>query len=211
MREMLSTTAALYGQGAGEKVALITDGRFSGGTRGFCIGHVCPEAALGGPIGLLQDGDIIEIDAEAGRQVGFIARVVTTDQAEAIWKNGNAVFVDVLPRPPRPPNLPAGTIWRDKPRLSIPGSHWLPDTGYGELAPIMQAYFKDGLARVTGGDLAKPLVIFCLRDCWMSWNAAKRALSLGYSNVVWYPDGTDGWSKAGLPLEDAQPIPRPNE
>jgi PQQ-dependent catabolism-associated CXXCW motif protein len=136
------------------------------------------------------------------------ARVVTTDQAEAIWKNGNAVFVDVLPRPPRPPNLPAGTIWRDKPRLSIPGSDWLPDTGYGELAPIMQAYFKDGLARVTGGDLAKPLVIFCLRDCWMSWNAAKRALSMGYTNVIWYPDGTDGWNEAGLPLEEAQPLPR---
>ena len=66
MREMLSTTAALYGQGAGEKVALITDGRFSGGTRGFCIGHVGPEAALGGPIGLLQDGDIISIDAVKG-------------------------------------------------------------------------------------------------------------------------------------------------
>jgi len=66
MREMLSTTAALYGQGAGEKVALITDGRFSGGTRGFCIGHVGPEAAVGGPIGLLKDGDIISIDAEAG-------------------------------------------------------------------------------------------------------------------------------------------------
>ena len=66
MREMLSTTAALYGQGAGEQVALITDGRFSGGTRGFCIGHVGPEAAVGGPIGLLKDGDIIRIDAEAG-------------------------------------------------------------------------------------------------------------------------------------------------
>jgi dihydroxy-acid dehydratase len=66
MREMLSTTAALYGQGAGEKVALITDGRFSGGTRGFCIGHVGPEAAVGGPIGLLKDGDIISIDAEKG-------------------------------------------------------------------------------------------------------------------------------------------------
>ena len=66
MREMLSTTAALYGQGAGDKVALITDGRFSGGTRGFCIGHVGPEAAVGGPIGLLQDGDIISIDAEKG-------------------------------------------------------------------------------------------------------------------------------------------------
>ena len=66
MREMLSTTAALYGQGAGGKVALITDGRFSGGTRGFCIGHVGPEAAVGGPIGLLKDGDIIVIDAEKG-------------------------------------------------------------------------------------------------------------------------------------------------
>jgi len=66
MREMLSTTAALYGQGAGDKVALITDGRFSGATRGFCVGHVGPEAAVGGPIGLIQDGDIIVMDAEAG-------------------------------------------------------------------------------------------------------------------------------------------------
>jgi len=66
MREMLATTAALYGQGMGNKVALITDGRFSGATRGFCVGHVGPEAAVGGPIGLLRDGDIIEIDAEKG-------------------------------------------------------------------------------------------------------------------------------------------------
>jgi dihydroxy-acid dehydratase len=66
MREMLSTTAALYGQGMGAKVALITDGRFSGATRGFCVGHVGPEAAVGGPIGLLRDGDVIEIDAVAG-------------------------------------------------------------------------------------------------------------------------------------------------
>jgi dihydroxy-acid dehydratase len=66
MREMLATTAALYGQGMGDKVALITDGRFSGATRGFCVGHVGPEAAIGGPIGLLRDGDIIEIDAVKG-------------------------------------------------------------------------------------------------------------------------------------------------
>jgi dihydroxy-acid dehydratase len=66
MREMLSTTAALYGQGMGEKVALITDGRFSGATRGFCIGHVGPEAADGGPIALIEDGDEIMIDAETG-------------------------------------------------------------------------------------------------------------------------------------------------
>src|SRR5215216_4623651 len=66
MREMLATTAALYGQGMGSKVALITDGRFSGATRGFCVGHVGPEAAIGGPIALLKDGDVISLDAEAG-------------------------------------------------------------------------------------------------------------------------------------------------
>jgi dihydroxy-acid dehydratase len=66
MREMLSTTSAIYGQGMGEDVALITDGRFSGGTRGFCIGHVGPEAAVGGPIALLRNGDRIIIDAEKG-------------------------------------------------------------------------------------------------------------------------------------------------
>ncbi|MGH6993498.1 MAG: dihydroxy-acid dehydratase, partial [Caulobacteraceae bacterium] len=66
MREMLSTTAALVGQGRGEKVALVTDGRFSGGTHGLCVGHVGPEAQAGGPIGLVKDGDIIVIDAKAG-------------------------------------------------------------------------------------------------------------------------------------------------
>ena len=66
MREMLATTAAIYGQGMGEDVALITDGRFSGATRGFCIGHISPEAAVGGPIALLKDGDTIIIDAEKG-------------------------------------------------------------------------------------------------------------------------------------------------
>ena len=66
MREMLSTTGAIYGQGKGEKVALITDGRFSGATRGFCVGHVGPEAALGGPIALLKNGDVIDIDAKKG-------------------------------------------------------------------------------------------------------------------------------------------------
>jgi dihydroxy-acid dehydratase len=66
MREMLATTAALYGQGMGGKVALITDGRFSGATRGFCVGHIGPEAAIGGPIALVQDGDTIVLDAESG-------------------------------------------------------------------------------------------------------------------------------------------------
>ncbi|NTS65766.1 dihydroxy-acid dehydratase [Sphingomonas sp. HHU CXW] len=85
MREMLSTTAALYGLGMGEKVALITDGRFSGATRGFCIGHVGPEAADGGPIALVEDGDIIRIDAEAGTIDLDVADAVLADR-RARWQ-----------------------------------------------------------------------------------------------------------------------------
>jgi PQQ-dependent catabolism-associated CXXCW motif protein len=133
------------------------------------------------------------------------ARVVTTAQAEAIWRAGDAAFIDVMPRAPRPANLPAGTIWRDKPRLNIPGSIWLPDTGYGELAAVTEDYLRKGLARATGGNPAKLVVIYCLRDCWMSWNAAKRALALGYTNVAWYPEGTDGWTDAGLLLDESTP------
>jgi PQQ-dependent catabolism-associated CXXCW motif protein len=139
------------------------------------------------------------------------ARVITTAEAETIWRNHTASFVDVLPRAPRPRDLPAGTVWHDKPRANIPGSVWLPDTGYGELALSMADYFSTGLERATNGDHARMLVLYCLADCWMSWNAAKRALSLGYSSVAWYPEGTDGWLAAGLPLENATPEPRPGE
>jgi PQQ-dependent catabolism-associated CXXCW motif protein len=139
------------------------------------------------------------------------ARVLGTDEAEAIWRSGRGVFVDVLPRPPKPANLPAGTIWRDKPRLNIPGSIWLPDTGYGKLAASTEDYLRRGLTRATNGDSAKLLVIYCQADCWMSWNAAKRALSYGYSNVAWYPEGTDGWQRAELPLTESRPEPRQGE
>ena len=85
MREMLSTTAALYGQGLGEKMALITDGRFSGATRGFCIGHVGPEAAECGPIALVEDGDIIAIDAEAGT-IDLEVEAEELDRRRAAWE-----------------------------------------------------------------------------------------------------------------------------
>ncbi|MEH3039610.1 MAG: dihydroxy-acid dehydratase [Sphingomonas paucimobilis] len=98
MREMLSTTAALYGLGMGESVALITDGRFSGGTRGFCIGHVGPEAAEGGPIALVEDGDIITIDADAGTIDLDVAPDVLAER-RAKWQ-------------PRVNDYQAGALWR---------------------------------------------------------------------------------------------------
>jgi PQQ-dependent catabolism-associated CXXCW motif protein len=139
------------------------------------------------------------------------ARVLTTREAEAIWRAKSGVFVDVLPRPPKPPNLPVGTVWRDKPRFNIPGSIWLPDTGYGALAETTEEYLRQGLARATGGNRAALIVAYCQADCWMSWNAAKRMLSYGYSNVAWYPDGTDGWERANLPTVEARPEPRPSQ
>jgi PQQ-dependent catabolism-associated CXXCW motif protein len=137
------------------------------------------------------------------------AVVISTEQAYAIWEKREAVFVDVLPQPPRPPGLPASTIWRARPRADLPGSIWLPDTGYGALAPRMEEYFEHSLNDATVGDRSRTLVFYCLKDCWMSWNAAKRALSLGYVHVDWYPEGTDGWTARAFPVEVAEPVPRP--
>jgi PQQ-dependent catabolism-associated CXXCW motif protein len=133
------------------------------------------------------------------------ARVVSTAEAQALWQTQSAAFVDVMPHAPRPANLPAGTLWREKPRMNIPGSIWLPDTGYGELPASAEGYLRSGLQQATRGDRARLVVIYCLRDCWMSWNAAKRAVSWGYTGVVWYPEGVDGWQEARLPLEQGRP------
>lgn len=137
-------------------------------------------------------------------------KVLDTAAAKALWQTGEAVFVDVLPVPPKP-KLPPGTYYREKPRDDIPGSIWLPDVGYGRLPSDMEAYFADNLKEATGGDLDRPVVFYCLADCWMSWNAARRAIAWGYKAVSWYPDGTDGWSFEDLPLERRKPVPRPGE
>jgi dihydroxy-acid dehydratase len=95
---MLSTTAVLYGQGMGDKVALITDGRFSGATRGFCVGHVGPEAATGGPIALLRDGDVISIDAVAGTLDVALSDDELTERRKA-WQ-------------PRETDFRSGALWK---------------------------------------------------------------------------------------------------
>jgi PQQ-dependent catabolism-associated CXXCW motif protein len=135
------------------------------------------------------------------------ATVIDPDKAEALLKEQSAVFIDVYPRAPKPPNLPAGTVWRDPPHATIGGAHWLPNVGYGVLSPEFETYFRTRLQSLTGNDIAKPIVFFCLKDCWMSWNAAKRAISWGYSSVLWFPEGTDGWQAIGNDLTPATPVP----
>ena len=134
------------------------------------------------------------------------ATVVDTAAVQTLIAAREVVPIDVLPRPPKPAGLKEGTVWRPPPRHNIPGTAWLANTGFGVLSPEIEAHFKAHLDSLSGGDLERGLLFYCQADCWMSWNAAKRALAYGYSKVYWYPEGTDGWIAAGLATEPSEPI-----
>ncbi len=135
------------------------------------------------------------------------ATVLRTEVVLEMWDARSAKFIDVLPQPPKPTNLAEGTVWRPPERFNIPGSVWLANVGFGKINPQIEDYFRTNLEKISGGDTGMPLVFYCLANCWMSWNAAKRALGYGYTNVYWYPDGTDGWAIAGGNLERSEPVP----
>ncbi|HRO13492.1 MAG TPA: PQQ-dependent catabolism-associated CXXCW motif protein [Paracoccus sp. (in: a-proteobacteria)] len=126
----------------------------------------------------------------------------------ADWQARGAVLIDVLPQIRKPEGLPPGTIWRPPGHDTLAGAVWLPGTGYDRLAPADEAGFAAALDRLARGDKAAPLVFFCKADCWMSWNAAKRALSFGHTQVGWFPGGTDDWLAEGRDMEPAVP-PQP--
>jgi PQQ-dependent catabolism-associated CXXCW motif protein len=130
---------------------------------------------------------------------------VDTDEARRLWEAGAAIFIDVLPAPRRPEGLPAGAVWAPRPRRGIPGSVWLPDLGRGALGDVLATWFRERLELLSGGDHTKQMVFYCLADCWMSWNATKRALEWGFSDALWYREGTDEWAAAGLPLAEETP------
>lgn len=164
------------------------------------------------PLTMVRAGDVAEPDGY--RMEHFRApvpdtlkgaKVVTSEQAFQIWKAGKTVFVDVMPQAPKPEKLPKNVIWRDKPRITIKGAAWLPNVGFGKLHATMHEFFARELDTLTGRDKTKPVLFYCLLDCWMSWNAAKRALEYGYRDVTWYPDGTDGWALHDFPTETVQP------
>ncbi len=135
------------------------------------------------------------------------ATVLSPAQASALWASGGAVFIDVYPHAPKPDNLPANTIWREPQHFSIEGAKWLANVGYGVLSPATDDYYRHYLAELTNGNRAAPIVIFCLRNCWMSWNAAKRAVSYGYTNVLWFSEGTDAWQEIAQPVAEVTPEP----
>jgi PQQ-dependent catabolism-associated CXXCW motif protein len=131
-------------------------------------------------------------------------RVIHTKALHALLRR-HPVLVDVLPAPRRPETMRPDQPWMPVPHRDIPGSLWLPDVGRGALSPELADWFRTSLDRATAQNRNRPVVFYCLDQCWMSWNAAKRAAGLGYRHVYWYPEGSDGWEKAGLPLTEARP------
>ncbi len=131
-------------------------------------------------------------------------KVIGTDALQALLKDGRAILVDVLPAPRKPPEMKEGLPWLPV-HEDIPGSVWLPEVGRGVLSEAAEPWFRERLRQLTGGDPDRPVVFYCLEQCWMSWNAAKRAASFGLRDVRWYPGGSDTWERAGLRLARATP------
>jgi len=122
-----------------------------------------------------------------------------------LMRQGGAVVVDVSNAPQRPDGLAPGAPWLPVPHRAIPGSIWIPGAGLGEVPVSVDDFFRQRLSAATGGHLARPVVVYCHRHCWLSWNAAKRAISYGYRNVYWFRDGVERWKAAGYPTEVIEP------
>ncbi|MGF1553421.1 MAG: PQQ-dependent catabolism-associated CXXCW motif protein [Paracoccaceae bacterium] len=169
---------------------------------GLAVGPVLANGAPPEPDGYRMEAFLAPVpETVAG------ARVIDATEAARLHAAG-VPFVDVMPRPERPANLPADTLWLDRERRSIPGALYAPNVGYGRLPAGKDAYFRAVLERATGGGRDTPVVIFCRADCWMSWNAAKRAATeYGYTAVAWFPGGTDAWTAAGHGLEAVEAMP----
>jgi len=135
------------------------------------------------------------------------ARTVTAVQAHRLMRDEAAVVIDVVPQHRRPASLPDDALWLPVAHVGIEGALWLPDTGYGVQARITHDYLFDHLARATGGRRDRPLVFYCRMNCWMSWNAAKRAVLAGYRRVNWLRDGIEDWQFEDLPTQVLDPAP----
>lgn len=161
--------------------------------------------------------DTILFDPDTGYRVGRY-RSPTPDTAEGgtrinvealqqLVEKQQAILIDVMAAEGVGPDPLDGHWVVSKPRDNIPGSIWLPEVGTGTLDETMTAYFREQLLELSGSDNTRALVFYCVADCWMSWNATRRAAEWGYTNVFWYAEGTDGWVENDLPLAPSTPVP----
>lgn len=150
-----------------------------------------------------------------GYRIGLY-RSPTPDQLQGATIVDTRALQTLLGQTPRPVLIDVyrrqwlqGQFIEDQPHENLPGSHWLANTGDGELTPQWQDYFAANLKKLTAGDPTQPLVFYCRSDCWLSWNAVKRAATMGYKTLYWYRDGLDAWQAARLPVSPARPEPFP--
>ena len=160
------------------------------------------EAAVEQPAGYrLQDYDARVPDGLDG------AFSVTAAEVKRLQQGRGAVVIDVIPEQRRPAVLPENQIWIPLAHKGVAGAIWLPDIGYGVLSEVTENYFRRHLEAATRGNRDHPVVFYCRANCWMSWNAAKRALEYGYTSVHWFYDGVDGWLLEDYDFEILQPRP----
>lgn len=132
---------------------------------------------------------------------------VWIDDIDRLLREERAVLLDVSPIHGAGYDKHTGAWLLSRPHETLPGATWLPEVGRGDVEPLLERYFSRHLARLTEGDKARPVIIFCHADCWMSWNAMKRAAGFGYTALKWFPEGTDGWRDFDRALEPASPVP----
>lgn len=172
------------------------------------VGHTASDADLPLPEG---------VDLETGYRMGRYraavpttnpgTEVVDTARAFELHQTRQVVFIDVYPpRGMGADPLDGSWVISEKDHHHIEHSTWLPEVGRGHLEPEHVDYFERNLTLLSKGDKSTPLLFYCTADCWQSWNAARRALLWGYSNIFWYPDGTDGWIEEEHPVVPAEPV-----
>ena len=131
--------------------------------------------------------------------------ILDAHRLQALLDHQHPALIDVSNAPRRPDNMAPGAPWLPLPHHAIPGTVWIPGPGAGEIPAAVDIFFRQQLAKATANDLTRPVVIYCHESCWLSWNAAKRALSYGYQHIYWYRDGIEGWKAAGLPTAIVEP------
>lgn len=132
-------------------------------------------------------------------------KVIGAEELARLFKQKKPLVIDVSNEAKRPPGMSPDAPWLPLPQEVIPGSVWLPGAGMADIAPEADASFRKLLSQTTSGDQDHPVVIYCHERCWLSWNAAKRAISYGYSQVYWFPEGIEGWRAAGKETAVAKP------
>lgn len=147
-----------------------------------------------------------EYDAPVPEQLTG-ATTIDAIEVKQLQQELDALVIDVIPAHRKPEFLPENQIWIPPAHKGIAGALWLPDIGYGVLSETTIDYFKTHLQEHTRSRLEHPVIFYCRVDCWMSWNAAKRALELGYTDVYWFPGGIDYWEFEGFELENLQAAP----